>query len=249
MVRQPKNTWVLIVAFLGFALLTSARSQDSSTEVYPIKGIGFATDGVESKFLSDEGYYYLARQSFTNMPLPEILADTNDVDGGWGTAIDGFEVSLRFRQTEFLSNEPVMAVIILRNLRPNPATIMVSDSMWKFSLNDGTNNCSWIRPVSHGASNLSPDNGVSAFTMAGHSEGILVARLNRFFRMARIGDYSAQVEMFVPGMGGRKSVSVISSKVPFRIVETLSPVESARIRLRNETIHAALSKFGQPGAY
>src|SRR6516165_5223792 len=89
--------------------------------------------------LAQTNEFYVTEESHTNAyftPTAEQIDRAkhaneshpakDDPDGKWGQIKDGFLLSVRMAKSTFTNGEPVLAIIILRNVSNNPLTYFVS---------------------------------------------------------------------------------------------------------------------------
>jgi hypothetical protein len=87
---------------------------------------------------SQTNAYYITEESHTNAyftPTPEQIERAihanesrpakDDPEGNWGKVSDGFQLSVRMAKNTFTNGEPVIALILLRNVSDKPLTYYV----------------------------------------------------------------------------------------------------------------------------
>ena len=209
------------------------------TNTYLIQPLSYADGGTDS---GAEGYYYMFNHFVSLEKLPETLPAAQDTNGNWGEAIDGMQLSTRFRHREFLVGEPIMAVVMLRNLSSQPRAIKLTQYTCKVTLFESTNTSTYWKPKP--PRNMSaPDSGEYWDSIKTRSEGSFLMNISRYFDMTNFGKYSIQLQLEEPLSDGKGVTNIISGKAAFEIVEKLSASDIAarneygrRIRAMEQTI-------------
>lgn len=174
--------------------------------------------------------------------IPEMSPASQDPAGNWGKPADGLQLSLRFHNYEFMRKEPVMAIIILRNLDLASRTFDIYDEHdFQFSLHYGTNTI--VLTNSQNQTYGTP----LGFNLEASAEVLQTACLNRFFKLNQTGKYTLQVQALVPKSDGKGETNVISGTAAFEIVEQLSPSAINERKAQAEALHAVRNKAATNG--
>lgn len=172
-----------------------------------------------------EADYYMYRNDLGE-PIPETLPATQDIHGNWGVAIKGLQLSLRFRQHEFLTNQPVQALLIFRNLESssNFSVVIPEPEDYEYFLYHGTNVIEWEK------SKRNPEAGITDMyrksCLGATSQALAVMNLRQIFDLNDLGDYSLKVQIKI---GKRNQTNIVSGVASFEIVDKLSTEEIASL--------------------
>jgi hypothetical protein len=160
--------------------------------------------------------------------MPECLAPEFDPNGNWGTPSEGFQMSFRLPKTEYVTNEPIPAVLIIRNITqedlcftmfhfPADFDILVFRDKQQISRKDEPKNLTplqkSIRIVSHNA---------YPYFVHQYTQKKTLFQLREMFDLSVPGDYSVYStrrvgKLATPGTG---SAEVISRTARFRVTAT-----------------------------
>jgi hypothetical protein len=154
------------------------------------------------------------------------LPAEQDPDGNWGKAVADLQLSLRFRNKQYLKNESVPALIVLRNLSWTNTPLWwrnaLPDHGYEFTLSHGTNIWHWTRPQNpppkitnwnDGTRNTDPYRS----WLSPHRQELTVIDLKKFFNLSELGEYSVQVQIQVPTSNDK--TNIVSGTATFQIVE------------------------------
>lgn len=174
---------------------------------------------------------FLWRRRMLGEPVPECFPAVQDTNGNWGEPTDGLQLSTRIRHKSYLVGEPVDALILYRNLGSQWRNYYHGDIPsyhYTYILHRGTNVVTWTNPFpgpnAFRASHLGPPN------IHDRSQLGFVVRLNQFFDIKRLGEYSFQVSRHEPLFSGLGETNIVSGTAKFRIVEVIPPDEVAAIK-------------------
>ncbi len=206
----------------GQTLMMGFSHTNLFTNFYPYTLVG--GDEQEQEF-----QYYWSNIFSAHEPIPESLAAEQDTNGNWGLAMDGMQLSVRFRKVKFIQGELVPAYIILRNVgveRRGWDRNALPDNGYQFTLQQGTNISTWFRPkqesvpmIFSGGMNEGDPYRYIAYP---HTQGLTVVYLNRFFDLNHTGQYSLRVEINVPTMDGKGTTNVVSGMATFEVMQKSS---------------------------
>lgn len=210
-----------IQILLGLGLFFSAAF---CTQVCAQSDVNIKSNIYSVSYLSgdntEEAIYYKSRLQHGEI-IPEILPANQDTNGNWGVSMEEWQLSARFRRHEFLTNEPVWAVIILRNLNSTSRTVALSDHSYKYILLQGTNK--FIHEIKTPPRDQQrEDSSESWYAINMKGEGLMVVHLKDYFDLSHPGEYSFQAQIRVPKLDGKGYSNVISGKASFQIVRRLS---------------------------
>jgi hypothetical protein len=238
-VKQPKKAlypvktknWLLIIGLSLLAMSFEAKSQ--STNIFRLykNAIVDLVDG-------NEHFSFRWRASLGDS-IPEFLPASLDFKGHWGTPVDGLQVSLRFRRSEFLKGEEMPGVLIIRNLEPAERIFSITNGSGFYRGMSCTIICGTNGHVSLRAEEYKrfekPDQDFSVqptpivgitrgFDLGSNCERIVILDLAKVFDLSKTGEYSAQARFPVFTVAdGPAAFEVTSAPVKFKIVEKLSP--------------------------
>lgn len=220
---QSNNTKAYTTSFLSLTGGGNRFSPDRLvTNSFPYTRIAGDTQ-------DDEMQYYLTQISEHRI-LPEIMPVEQDTNGDWGVVTDGLQLSLRFRQSEFLQGDMVPAYMILRNLGSTARKWLrnaLPDNGYQFTLRQGTKVVIWMRPQQK---YIPPSYVIGGreegdpywYVAEPKTEGLTIVYLNRFFDLSQFGRYSLQVQIRVPTSDGKGATNVVSGTATFEVVPKLS---------------------------
>ena len=188
------------------------------TNCYPYTRIG-------GEGQNDEFQDYITKIVHDRKVIPEILPAEQDTNGNWGLPTDGMQLSVRFRQTDFLSGQMVPAYIILRNLSNTKRQWWrnaLPDNGYLFILTHGTNTINWVRPQSHPSndryfSGSATEADPYKYVAEPKTQSLTIVYLNRFYDLGQPGLYSLQVQIQVPTLDGKETTNVLSGTATFTI--------------------------------
>jgi hypothetical protein len=85
-------------------------------------------DETNRLFLTDDGFLPIHRSQLLleAKNTKESLPVNQFPEGNWGLVQDGFQLSLRFDRPKYTNDEPVVAIILIRNVTSNVITYMFS---------------------------------------------------------------------------------------------------------------------------
>jgi hypothetical protein len=196
------------------------------TNSYPYIRIG--GDGEFDEFLT------FIRDMSNNKRIVECLPSEQDTNGNWGVPTGAMQLSVRFHQQQFITGQMVPAYIILRNLGMTNRTWVrnaLPDNGYKFTLTNGTNILTWMRPQSVpqplpkiGAyfDDTQTEGDPYTYDAVPQAEGLTIDYLNRFFDLSQPGMYSLQVEIPVPVANGEGTTNVVSGIATFEVVNSIA---------------------------
>jgi len=219
---------IYLIVTLACQLCTQVCAQSStntSTEVkkYPIKE-------VFEGWNSQDAQYYQTRRSDT-VTIPETLPASQAPDGNWGELVDGLQLSLRFRHREYLLKEPVMAVVILRNLGASSREIILCQDEYEYAyiLHQGTNTVITKYPL------IRPrlDTPIP-YKMESNAETLQIIDLNGHCDLKEPGKYSIEIQRLIRAFDGHGMTNINSGTATFEIVKEYSPAEIAARNLQTE---------------
>jgi len=148
----------------------------------------------------------------------------DDPEGHWGTASEGFRLSIRFEKATFTNGEPIFASILLRNVSDRPLTywvstlgreteVLVAKDQWPLPRKDS------LKPGATFAERLSHLNIGSSWdcTTPVGTQRKFTIELNKVFDLTTNGEYVAQARRCVPKLGSSGEAELVSGEATFRI--------------------------------
>jgi hypothetical protein len=163
--------------------------------------------------------------------VPEVVSAEKDSSGNWGAIVDGLQLSLRFRGSEYQPGEPIVAVILFRNLEssehPERWADEDLDNLFSFIIRHGTNMFS----IPTTRTNPLPPHATSirGTRLPPHGQELAAVRIDRQFNFNAPGEYSIQANRKIQCRKSNSLIdtNILSATATFRIVEKLSPSEVA----------------------
>lgn len=240
------------------SMLVSVRtSAATDTNIYRINTSLVADDdgGVTRDRYAN--YYHANHAMMFNglsSPLPEQLPASFDSNGHWGPVVNGWQLSVRFHHGEFLTNEPAVAMITIRNVNaPLPSIFRrwsASDTRknFRYALHHGTNalTWSWTDPLPDPAPPGAPvRRHFGTAVIAPGSQTPFFVRLDQIFDLSQAGQYSLQVSWperatTVESLIYRESgTNIVSGVATLRVVDKLSDAELEARKTQEQTHEAA----------
>jgi hypothetical protein len=232
----------------------------TDTNVYKIYALAGDDDGGVTMDRYATVYHANHAMMFNGLsgPLPEQLPANRDTNGHWGPVVNGWQLSVRFRHGEFLTNEPVVAMIMLRNVNaPFPSIFKRLHSEgrhsearknFSYALRHGTNTLTWSwtdPPLDPMSLVIRQPRYFWKLTIEPRWQAAFFVRLDQIFDLSQPGEYSVQVSWperstTVESLIYRESgTNIVSGVAGLHIVDKLSDFElKARKRLE-ETYQAA----------
>ena len=224
------------------------------TNVYPISE-GSLKDLTDT---GEEAFYYSARIA-RGEPISEIMPAEHDPSGNWGIATNNWQLSLRFRRSEYLKGEPVPAVVILRNLSSAGHDLKGRVEAGycfgiRFTACRGTSDPLPVRkeeieryaelkpsperePISPGP--VLPVSGFLPLGLAGKTERLITVDVNRFHDLSQPGEYLVQARLPVFATTNESpKFEIVSGTVTFQIVEKPSPAGVQERKARDRRLEA-----------
>ena len=247
----------LIVA--GSIMLVSMRTDAATdTNIYKIY-LGSDDDGGATRDWYATFYHANYAMMFNGLsdPLPEQLPASLDANGHWGPVVNGWQLSVRFPQGEYLTNEPVVAMIMLRNVGSTDAWMFTrpydgARKNFRYVLHHATNTLSWSW-----SDPPPPDPAPPGYQMPKYfvnvrvepySQKAFFVRADQVFELSQVGHYSFQVIWPDRSTTGPSPVyreanksNVVSGVAAFRIVDKLSDAE-LEARKTHEQMHQAAKR-------
>jgi hypothetical protein len=163
--------------------------------------------------------------------VPETLAASQDTNDIWGSETNQFQLSLRFRDSEYTATNVVPAISILRNLDVYPEKLLLTNSgclyltfMVRYETNRVVNERREGRryplvAYTDGSSIPSSPHGLLEWRWDARSEKELVLDLNRIFDLSHPGTYSVEAICWVYSPATRSRIYKIASGIAsFRII-------------------------------
>jgi hypothetical protein len=167
--------------------------------------------GTNSLFLTDDGFLRIdgAQKVEEAKNTRESLPAEQFPEGNWGPVTNGFQLSLRFEKTNFVSGEAIMAVLLLRNTSTNLlkyriATVAGMDGPIGFVVSDAAG---VISPISAGQITIISS---SELALAPSTQRKYVEQLDKRFPLNKPGSYTVYARL---GTGGPHCTEVKSGKV------------------------------------
>jgi hypothetical protein len=216
-------------SFVYFGQSDAIRGATNAVETFPL---GYTVNDETGQ----EVHYYGMRKSLGE-GIPETLPASMDPKGNWGPVADELQLSVRFRYHEFEIQEPVRAVVILRNLSSSNRVFWVSTQAnmgLALELGCGTNAYSTIRPsvkteyrkdepVYTDPTSFTPPLGLG-IPLASHTEWIFTVNLKRIADLSAANDYTVKVIFPVRTMADHRVIAeVVSGPASFSVRPQLSP--------------------------
>lgn len=215
--------FVILTMVMCALPIIAQKSIDAGPKGYSIGGL---IDMSPSETGSSKWLQYYTYRSEIGATIPEMLPAWQDTNGNWGTQIDGMQLSLRFLHREYLEEEPISALVILRNvgLIPRSKWRYLDDSGYQFTVCHGTN---IFRNIP--TSKLPQDEGPRSYLsiIDSHSEEPAFVDFRKLFELGECGNYSVQAQIQVPASNGKGKTNVVSGIATFQIVKILSTDEIA----------------------
>jgi hypothetical protein len=218
-----RHAYILPALIFGFGLLSAVAQKDSAHHAFTTRCFP-ETVGYE-RYSERE---YLWNRLVTGETIEESKPASEDVGGNWGPPTDGLQMSVRLRRTEFLKGEPVVAVVILRNLAAtNRWTYMERNPIANFeaTLRCGEKSVSWTNPPPVKPAATSSDFTSYRVKLMESSQFLIVVRIDEILPLAQTGDYFLQLSRRELLADRRGFTNIVSGTAKFRLVEKLSPQE------------------------
>ena len=183
-----------------------------------------------------EEFYYMNR-FLLGEQLPECLSADLDTNGNWGVPTDGMQLSVRLRRSQYLQGEPVVAIVILRNLsHQSRASGQKRDVRedFEYTLSCGTNIWTWSASNSVVEPRVPPilmqTEGRMGFryVFAPRSQRASQVVLSELFDLNQLGHYALHVTRQEPLISKSGFTNIVSGEATFSVVERLSADEIAR---------------------
>jgi hypothetical protein len=162
-------------------------------------------------FLTDDGFLSVnhakkvgdAKKSRESLPVEEFSK------GNWGIPTNGFQLSLRFEKTTYAAGEPIVAILLLRNVTNTILSYKVSsavdqDGPISFVLSDATGT---IKPIPVETVDVISSRDV---TLAPSTQHKYMERLDKRFALKNGGQYTVYARF---GAGCPICFEIKSSKV------------------------------------
>jgi hypothetical protein len=188
--------------------------------------------------LAQTNAFYVTEESHTNAsfaPTPEQIEHAkhanesrpanDDPDGKWGQIKDGFQLSVRMAKRAFTNGEPVIAIIILRNVSNSPLTYYVSypkDDDMRLDVKLGNEQ---LLPKDAITTNLTVLQKLQRLNNGSRSMPVLPVGVQRLFRvrldqsfdLATNGQYSICASRAVLATDKKSETNVLSGTATFSI--------------------------------
>jgi len=170
-------------------------------------------------FLTDDGFLSVnhakkvedAKQSKESLPADQFP------EGNWGVTTNGFQLSLRFEKTAFAAGEPIVAILLLRNVTNNVVKYNVSSVAGQ----DGpigfvvSNSAGIIKPIpAESVDVISSRGGV----LAPNTQHKYLERLDKRFDLKKSGSYTVYARF---GAGCPNCFEIKSASVTMEIKDSL----------------------------
>lgn len=114
------NRFAVILTIIGLAYAMIANIKAQTTNSIP-----------KNIFLTDDGkvFWYKSGQRLIDVRKIEAAQNSSesrpaseDPEGHWGQATNGFQLSLRFERRTFTNGETIVATVLMRNITDRPQT-------------------------------------------------------------------------------------------------------------------------------
>jgi len=246
----------LIVAWSSMLIAPLAVAA-TDTNIYRINASLVADDDGGSTIDQYATFYHANCAMMFNglsSPLPEQLPASLDTSGHWGPVVNGWQLSVRFPHGEFLTNEPVSAMITLRNVSaPFPSIFRrwsAADTRknFRYVLRHGTNTLTWSwtdpPPPDPPAPGAPVRRHFGKHEIATGTQAPFFVKLDRIFDLSHPGQYSVQVSWperstTTENLVYRESgTNIVSGVATLRIVDKLSDGEVEARKTQEQTDQA-----------
>lgn len=173
-----------------------------------VEDFNFAANGMTVAYM-DKKKLEQAKKSDQSKP------ENQDPNGNWGTASEGFRLSLRFVKPEYTNGEPIEAIVLARNASQQTLNYVTGSSDWDlhFLAYDSKN-----RPLQ----DLHPTDfygtGSKDLVVFPGTQRRFIVKLNRHFNFEPPGDYTVTVQARVPKLVGGGLSDVASGTATLKIL-------------------------------
>lgn len=220
-----------VISFVLIAMLCASAMAQATDQSFATNTFSFDRNGFLDETLKEEGYY--AHNMITHTVMPETLPanlDTNDI---WGFETNGLQLSIRLRNTNYIAGDVVPVITIVRNLDPNPKTLLLTNSpslFLSFLVRRGTGEYLHERiiPIIQQKEIYEPvpssPYGFLNFSLSPRCQREVVQDLNKIFDLNQSGLYSVQAICRVYSPETKAPLFEVSSGITsFKIVEKPKP--------------------------
>lgn len=245
---------VLLLAAVDQASVAASAATD--TNIYKIH-LGSDDDGgvTRDRYATFDHANYAMMFNGLSGPLPEQLTASLDTNGHWGPVVNGWHLSVRFPQGEYLTNEPVVATIMLRNVGSTDAWLFTrtydgARRNFRYVLHHGTNTLSWSWNDPPPPDPAPPGYQMPKYfvnvRVEPYSQKAFFVRLDQIFDLSQSGQYSVQVSWPERSTTGPSPVyretnepSIVSGVAVLRVVDKLSDSELEARKTQEQNHQAA----------
>jgi hypothetical protein len=234
--RTTRNLLATVAqtALAALSWLVLSPAHGSAVDQPPLER---STNGFPTRYYPDERLItrdseqaYGRNRFLAGESIDEELPSAQDPDGNWGAAVDDLQLSIRFRHHEYIAGKPVVALIILRNLSPEPRASYLqfnARNNFEYLLHHGTNVYKWSKPERDPTAELSRERPEFPAIIGGHAQTMVLVPIDEFLSLSKPGSYSLAVTRRERLKDRTAFTNIVSGAATFQIVNQLSPGEVA----------------------
>jgi hypothetical protein len=187
--------------------------------------------------------YFAKWANYRNLgvPIPEEAPEYSITSTQRVAKTNELFLSIRCSSDVYLTNEPVVVIILLRNIGQNSKILKrfyVDHKSYDFNLRyQETNVITWTnpdKPVKRENLVGGQSIGFQYLELSGRSQLITLVRLEQLVKLKSAGSYSMQIRYHDFPYNGMETTNLLSNCVKFEIVEQLSPSQIAARKAQDD---------------